>query len=194
MMTTMLDGKHYLTQVSQELRPIVDAIGHWKQTCVRGRLFVASGSYLTMLRMIESGLVPDVSVRSRGDQSTPREPHSAISRRLSCWGMLIPSVHKAEENVMLGIAVVTYNRAEVLRNTIESIRGYTSEPFVLVVADDGSTDSTKMLLSDMRVPHISGPNKGIAWNKNRGIFYLVEVEKCSEIIMLEDDTYPVRTG
>ncbi len=95
----------------------------------------------------------------------------------------------------VGIGIVTYNRREILSETIDQVRAYTREPdAVLVVADDGSSDGTLVMLREKQVPVITGVNMGIAWNKNRALFLLSHMLNCETVILLEDDTRPTRTG
>jgi glycosyltransferase involved in cell wall biosynthesis len=95
----------------------------------------------------------------------------------------------------VGIGIVTYNRKDIVAATIERVRALTREPnAVFVVADDGSTDGTPAMLRAMQVPVVTGPNRGIAWNKNRALFLLAERLACETVILLEDDTRPGRPG
>lgn len=87
----------------------------------------------------------------------------------------------------LGIAITTFNRLSMLRRLINVLEDNTSTPFSLVVCDDGSTDGTIDFLKDSQIPYVSGKNKGIAWNKNRGIFVLKEILNCEHIILMDDD-------
>jgi glycosyltransferase involved in cell wall biosynthesis len=91
--------------------------------------------------------------------------------------------------------VITYNRCDVLRDTIALIRALTPHrPTSLVVADDGSTDGTLEMLHQAGVPYVTGRNAGVAWNKNRALFFLAEIARCDVVILLEDDTQPTRFG
>lgn len=94
----------------------------------------------------------------------------------------------------LGIGVTTFDRLDRLRTTLERIARHTTTPHVLVVADDGSSDGTPAELARLRIPHVAGPNRGVAWNKNRALFYLHALRGCDPIILIEDDTYPVADG
>jgi glycosyltransferase involved in cell wall biosynthesis len=95
----------------------------------------------------------------------------------------------------LGIGIVTYNRKEILSGTIDQVRAFTRQPdAALVVADDGSNDGTLKMLRDKQVPVINVVNMGIAWNKNRALFILSHMLHCDTVILLEDDTRPVRAG
>ena len=57
------------------------------------------------------------------------------------------------------ISVITpaYNRADMLKETIESVLAQTYEDFEYIIVDDGSTDATKELvtryLDDSRVEY-----------------------------------------
>ncbi|MBR0559258.1 glycosyltransferase family 2 protein [Neokomagataea anthophila] len=98
------------------------------------------------------------------------------------------------DNIKLGIGVITYNRKSIVTNTIQHIKKYTETPFSLIIADDGSSDGTIDILHTMGIQTINGSNRGIAWNKNRVIFYLKEIIKCDVIIILEDDCFPTSLG
>ena len=95
----------------------------------------------------------------------------------------------------VGIGIVTYNRKDILNDTIDRVRAFTRQPdAALVVADDGSTDGTLAMLRDKQVPVITGVNMGIAWNKNRALFLLSHMLDCETVILLEDDTQPAGAG
>ena len=95
----------------------------------------------------------------------------------------------------VGIGIVTYNRKEIVSDTIDKVRAFTRQPnAALVVADDGSSDGTLAMLRDKQVPVITGINMGIAWNKNRALFLLAHMLGCETVILLEDDTQPNRAG
>lgn len=96
--------------------------------------------------------------------------------------------------IKLGIGVTTYNRAASLKRTLDGILHYTRHPYTLIVADDGSPDGTLDLLRSRQIPHVAGPNRGIAWNKNRALFHLQEVARCDVILLLEDDVAPRHDG
>lgn len=95
----------------------------------------------------------------------------------------------------VGIGLVTFNRRDLLHDTIERVRTHTMHPRTsLVVADDGSTDGTQEMLHQMGVPFVTGRNAGVAWNKNRALFLLADLVGCDLVILLEDDTRPSRPG
>jgi len=95
---------------------------------------------------------------------------------------------------MLGIGITTFNRREQIAETVEHVRRFTEAPYRLIVADDGSDDGTREWLRAEGVPHIAGANRGVAWNKNRALYWLHAVAGCDPIIILEDDTFPLSAG
>jgi FkbM family methyltransferase len=99
-----------------------------------------------------------------------------------------------KQTVKLGIAITTYNRKSMLLEQIECLKNLTSCPFELVVCDDGSSDGTVEALRNIGVKVIGGTNRGIAWNKNRGLFYLREIYGADVILLLDDDLLPERDG
>jgi len=90
----------------------------------------------------------------------------------------------------LGIALVTYSRLKVLRRTLRALARRTKRPFVLVIAEDGGEDGTREWCIEKGYRVISGQNRGVSWNKNRGLFALAALG-CDPILLLEDDCYPV---
>lgn len=94
----------------------------------------------------------------------------------------------------LGIAITTFNRAEHLLKQINLIRQFSLGDYELIVCDDGSSDNTIDLLEQEDIPYISSVNKGIAWNKNRGIYYLANYTSCDVFLLLDDDVYPTMYG
>jgi hypothetical protein len=96
--------------------------------------------------------------------------------------------------VRVGIGVITYNRKDVLAETLARVRAHTTSPHELVVADDGSWDGTGELVRSLGIRLVTGRNKGIAWNKNRALFLLTMLLQCDVVILLEDDSSPVEDG
>ena len=94
----------------------------------------------------------------------------------------------------VGIGIITYNRKDVLAETLARVRAHTTHPYDLVVADDGSWDGTAELVRSLGIRLVTGRNMGIAWNKNRALFLLTMVLQCDVVILLEDDSSPVKDG
>jgi glycosyltransferase involved in cell wall biosynthesis len=94
----------------------------------------------------------------------------------------------------LCIAVITFNRCSRLRKTLAAIEMFTTTPYSLFIADDGSADGTGDFLRAAGIAHHSSRNRGVAWNKNRALFNFLQATKAQTLIMLEDDTAPTQTG
>jgi glycosyltransferase involved in cell wall biosynthesis len=91
----------------------------------------------------------------------------------------------------LGVAITTMNRRDIVVAQINTLRRLTGCAFELVVCDDGSSDHTREAVMDLGEVVIAGVNRGTAWNKNRGLFYLMAVRGCDIVILLDDDVLPV---
>jgi glycosyltransferase involved in cell wall biosynthesis len=94
---------------------------------------------------------------------------------------------------VLGIAVVTYRRPERLARLLAAIVGLTREPHVLVVAEDGARDGSVERCRERGVTVLSGRHRGVAWNKNRGLFALAAL-RCDPLVLIEDDVRPAVAG
>lgn len=75
---------------------------------------------------------------------------------------------------LITVLMPVYNAAPYLRTAVESILQQTFSDFELVAVDDGSTDSSKLILDDLkrrdpRVHVISRPNTGIVGALNDGL-------------------------
>lgn len=60
----------------------------------------------------------------------------------------------------ISVVIPTYNRADLLRQTLASIEEQTTPPAEIVVVDDGSTDGTRDLLASRRVTVVSNETGG----------------------------------
>ncbi len=94
----------------------------------------------------------------------------------------------------IGIAITTFNRIEHLLEQICLIQKFSLNEYELIVCDDGSIDDTVNILKRKKINYITGVNKGIAWNKNRGIYYLANYTQADVFILLDDDTLPTMYG
>lgn len=94
----------------------------------------------------------------------------------------------------IGIAITTFSRKEMICNLIERIKALTTGNYELVVCDDGSSDGTVEELKRRGVKVLGGKNKGIAWNKNRGLFYFNNICRAKTVILLDDDVWPEIAG
>ena len=71
----------------------------------------------------------------------------------------------------VSVVVPTYNRAELIRETIESVLSQTAPVHEIIVVDDGSTDSTCELVGAFgdRVILLQHDHQGAAAARNRGL-------------------------
>ncbi|KAA0678260.1 glycosyltransferase family 2 protein [Roseomonas genomospecies 6] len=99
-----------------------------------------------------------------------------------------------EETCEIGIAITTYNRKSFILKLVERIRCLTKSKYKVVICDDGSSDGTVEALKEKGEIVLGGKNKGIAWNKNRGLFYFQNICKAETIILLDDDVLPEVAG
>jgi len=94
----------------------------------------------------------------------------------------------------IGIAITTYNRKENVTKQIKLIKSLSAGNIEIVLCDDGSNDNTCDLNEEEGVTVIGKINKGIAWNKNRGIFFLFNYKKVDTVILMDDDVMPTTYG
>jgi glycosyltransferase involved in cell wall biosynthesis len=68
------------------------------------------------------------------------------------------------DNPLISIVVCTCNRAEMLKQTMETVFAQQYRPVEILIVDDGSTDNTKELMESCgdRVRYYRQENKGIA--------------------------------
>ncbi|MEK7093919.1 MAG: glycosyltransferase family 2 protein, partial [Patescibacteria group bacterium] len=87
------------------------------------------------------------------------------------------------------ILMGTYNRAGLLRGTIQSIQKQTFSDWELIIADDGSGDSTPQVIEELkkeeaRIVYIrSEVNQGISKNYNMGL----QAVRGEYVAMIDDD-------
>jgi len=86
----------------------------------------------------------------------------------------------------LTVIIPTFNRKETLKTTLLSLSGQTFKDFDVIVADDGSTDGTKEMVSALQVPypikHLWQKNAGRSAARNMGL-----AQSSGEIILFIDD-------
>ncbi|XTR52761.1 glycosyltransferase [Pseudarthrobacter sp. So.54] len=70
---------------------------------------------------------------------------------------------------LVTVAIATYNRADYLRDSINSVLMQTVDDFELIIVDDGSTDDTQNVVrsfDDERIRYLYQENQGIAAARN----------------------------
>jgi glycosyltransferase involved in cell wall biosynthesis len=98
------------------------------------------------------------------------------------------------DNVSLGIAVCAYNRAASVAELLTSLKKFTTREFHLVICEDGGSDDTVRMFSALGIPVVTGRNRGVAWNKNRGLYWLTEQTDSTHILVIEDDMIATKKG
>jgi glycosyltransferase involved in cell wall biosynthesis len=69
----------------------------------------------------------------------------------------------------ISVIIPTYNRLELLRETVNSVRSQTFTDFEIIVVNDGSTDGTAEWLAEQTdIKAINQQNQGIATSRNNG--------------------------
>lgn len=81
------------------------------------------------------------------------------------------------------VVVPTYNRADLLRLTLESLRGQSRDDFDVVVVDDGSTDGTRAVVDEfartLRLVYVFQPDEGFRAARARNLgLRLAEAPVC----------------
>jgi len=69
----------------------------------------------------------------------------------------------------ISVIIPTYNRANFLEKTLNSILSQTTQSNEIIVVDDGSTDQTKSIISKYDIKYIYQSNKGVSSARNQGI-------------------------
>lgn len=92
---------------------------------------------------------------------------------------------KKRNDLKLSVVICSFNRAEILRECLDSIlKAQEPEPFEILVIDNNSTDSTKeVVLSYPDVNYILEESIGLSHARNRGI----KEAKGKWILFLDDD-------
>ena len=69
---------------------------------------------------------------------------------------------KIKSKIKISVVITTYNRAQSLKKTIQSIINQTEPVFEIIVVDDGSTDCTKQVVDkfDYQIKYIYCKNNG----------------------------------
>ena len=76
-------------------------------------------------------------------------------------------------NPPVSVVIATFNRAEYLPQTLDSVLGQTFQNFEAIVIDDGSTDDTLRALSpyENRIEYVYQENRGPSAARNVGVRY-----------------------
>ncbi|HZF73410.1 MAG TPA: glycosyltransferase family A protein, partial [Gemmatimonadaceae bacterium] len=73
---------------------------------------------------------------------------------------------------LISIVIPCYNRAHIVRETIDSVLAQTYRNFEVILIDDGSTDNTREVVSsydDRRIRYFYKANGGLSAARNSGL-------------------------
>ena len=88
---------------------------------------------------------------------------------------------------IVSVIIPTYNRADLIRETIDSVLSQTYPEFEILICDDGSTDNTQEIINsynDSRIKYLYQKNSGLpAKARNLGL----QVAKGSYIAFVDSD-------
>jgi glycosyltransferase involved in cell wall biosynthesis len=86
--------------------------------------------------------------------------------------ILINHLLSMKDLPVVSVIIPLYNKEETIRKTVESVLNQSYADFELLVVDDGSTDNSLKILSeinDERLIIISKPNGGVSHARNYGV-------------------------
>ena len=92
----------------------------------------------------------------------------------------------ADAPPLVTVVIATYNRSDLILDTIHSVQAQTVQDFEIVVVDDGSTDDTRGVVAsvqDSRIRYIWQENSGVAIARNKGI----DESRGQYIVVMDDD-------
>ncbi|HPU28889.1 MAG TPA: glycosyltransferase [Syntrophorhabdaceae bacterium] len=93
------------------------------------------------------------------------------------------------QNPLISVIIPTYNRADLLRSSLESLlrQKLSKSAFEVIVVNDGSTDSTEDICQSFRqlmdIKHVYQRNSGISAAKNLGIL----LSRAPFLLFFDDD-------
>jgi len=85
----------------------------------------------------------------------------------------------------IGIGITSFNRNQILKETVSKIKALTKSPYKIIIVDDGSKEPVKD--ADYRF----SINQGAPIAKNKCLELL---EGCEHIFLFDDDTFPIKKG
>ena len=74
--------------------------------------------------------------------------------------------------MLFSVVIPSYNRASLIRRSIDSVLSQSVTDFEIIIVDDGSTDNTEEVIKtigDPRVVYLKQENKGATAARNNGV-------------------------
>lgn len=99
---------------------------------------------------------------------------------------MLNNIDKHISHPLFSVIIPTYNRADLVARTVQSVLNQSFVNFEVIVVDDGSTDNTANIIkciNDVRISYIFQENQGVSAARNLG----VSVSKGKYIIFLDSD-------
>lgn len=86
-------------------------------------------------------------------------------------------------------AVVTHNRADLLKRCLIGIMDQSRQPDQIIVINNGSTDHTESILLELGITFVNQPNLGSAGGWNKAIDFALKGD-FDAIWLMDDDGFP----
>ena len=103
--------------------------------------------------------------------------------------------------VDFSVIIATYNRADYLRECLNSLASQTHKNFETIIVDDGSTDNTKDLIKSFPVKLLTQKHLGPAKARNLGaeqargeILVFIDADMTFDKEFISDLTDPIKKG
>src|SRR5437660_12530179 len=88
----------------------------------------------------------------------------------AAYALVLPACYKGARMSLVSVLIPAFNAATTIGATIDSVLSQTLQDFEIIVSDDGSTDSTALVVSryrsDPRVHYLFHENRGTSHAKN----------------------------
>ena len=114
-----------------------------------------------------------VKVSCASGDSAPNDMPGVTNRlRISVMDSTSSIAHASAETIpRVSVIIPTFNRADLVKQAVDSVLRQTVTDYEVIVVDDGSTDGTRQALEDVTPPvrYYFQKNRGVAAARNLGI-------------------------